>query len=57
MSTSLLYELLIIQNKTSKPEDFEFTRLDCNKCYSFTCTAGFSVLFFLCTAEINKSVQ
>ena len=28
MSTSLSFELLIIQNKTSSPKDFQFTRLN-----------------------------
>ena len=30
MSTSLWKELLIIRNKTSSPDDFEFTRFDCS---------------------------
>ena len=29
MSTFLLFELLIIRNKTSSPKDFEFRKFDC----------------------------
>ena len=29
MPTTLLFELLIIRNKTNSPVDFEFTRFDC----------------------------
>ena len=41
MSTSLKFELLIIRNKISSPEDLEFTKFDCtsllakNICYMF----------------------
>ena len=37
MSTSIKFELLIIQNKTSSPEDFKFTRFDCNYCFKRDC--------------------
>ena len=30
MSTTLLFQLLIIQNKTSSPDDFHFPKLDRN---------------------------